>query len=106
MKLKYHVSRNTILSPNILIDRIILVLKEQEYTIKNRTDNSVSFEDDNWQIRSKLKIFKKVDAGKFEIISSANGQLITFTYYLSFLPEIIITAIIAIMGIIQDFYNS
>ncbi|TKC60136.1 hypothetical protein FBD94_14565 [Pedobacter hiemivivus] len=104
MKLKYQIDRETNKQPEALLDKAVSVLTNQDYVILERTESTLSFKDDNWQIRSKNKILSKVDQGKFEIAASKDGSRITLIYYVSFLPEFIITLILIIIGITQSYY--
>jgi hypothetical protein len=96
MKIKFQVSETSLLEPQVLIDKMLLVLKKQNYIIENTTSNIISFRDDNWEMRSKNAVFRKVDKGVFEVAPTNEGSLIKYIYYVSFLPEIIITTIILV----------
>lgn len=103
MKIKYQVSAVSLIEQQVLLDKILSSLRKQDYLIENKTNDSVFFKDDKWQIRSKGTGFRKVDKGVFEIIPINEGSLIRYTYYISFLPELIITSIIVIVSIFQSY---
>ncbi len=103
MKIKNITSAKSELKPEVLMDKVISKLTEQGYIITDRTMASISFKDDNWQIRSRNKIFSKVDKGEFKIEVSGDGALIEYTYYISFLPELVITSIILIVSLAQNY---
>ncbi|WP_131535596.1 hypothetical protein [Pedobacter nototheniae] len=86
MRIKKTISAESKIKVSLLMDRINLRLKEQGYIITGITSNSLSFKDDNWEIRSKDKIFKKVDKGEFELFESNDDfqSKIKYTYYVSF----------------------
>jgi hypothetical protein len=94
MKIKFQISETSQLEPQAVIDKILLLLKKQNYIIEDRTNSVISFKDDNWEMRSKNTGFRKVDKGSFEVTLANEGTLIRYIYYISFLPEIIITAIV------------
>ena len=102
MKIKNIVSQVSELEPRGLIERILLQLGKQNYIVFNKNLNTVSFKDDNWQIRPKGIIFSKVDEGKFETIVLDRGTRIELTYYISILPGLIISSIIVIVSITQS----
>ena len=94
IKIKFQVSETSLLESNVVIDKILLMLKKQNYIIEHITNGIITFKDDNWEMRSKNAVFRKVDKGSFEVTSTNEGTLIKYIYYISFLPEVIITAII------------
>jgi hypothetical protein len=72
------------------------MLKKQNYIIEHITNGIITFKDDKWEMRSKNAVFRKVDKGSFEVTSTNEGTLIKYIYHISFLPEVIITAIIVL----------
>ena len=103
MKIKFQISEISLLEPQAVNDKILLLLKKQNYIIENRTNSAIAFKDDNWEMRSKGTGFRKVDKGLFEIIPSNEGTLIKYTYYISFLPELVITTVIVIISIFPSY---
>lgn len=94
IKIKFQVSETSLLESKVVIDKILLMLKKQNYIIEDITNSIITFKDDNWEMRSKNAVFRKVDKGSFELIPTSEGTLIKYIYYISCLPEVIITAII------------
>jgi len=94
IKIKFQISETSQLESQAVIDKILVLLKKQNYIIENRTSSVISFKDDNWEIRPKGTGFRKVDKGSFEVTPANEGTLIRYTYYISFLPETVITIII------------
>jgi hypothetical protein len=103
MKIKNTISAESKVKSSLLMERINMRLKEQGYIITDITSNTVSFKDNDWQIRSKAKIYKKVDKGKFEIFESSDLSRIEYTYYISFLPELMIGTVLVIISFYQSF---
>jgi len=103
MKVKFQISEISLLEPQIVNEKILLLLKQQNYLIGNRTNSVITFKDDNWKIRSKGSGLGKVDKGFFEVASTNEGTLIRYTYYISFLPELVITTVIIIISIFQSY---
>ncbi|HTD39052.1 MAG TPA: hypothetical protein VK671_00425 [Mucilaginibacter sp.] len=104
MKIKYQISETSRLEPQVIMDKALIQLNAQHYIIENKADNIISFKDDNWQIRSKGTGFRKVDKGSFEITPLNEGSLIRYTYYVSFLPETVITTILVILSFTQSYF--
>jgi hypothetical protein len=94
MKIKYEISEKSQLNQQVLKDEILSQLAKRDYLIINKSNNIISFKDDIWRIRPKGTGLKKVDQGIFELVSLDDVTLIRYTYYISFLPEVVITAII------------
>jgi hypothetical protein len=103
-KIKFQISKESQLEPQVLMDKIASQLMMQSYIITDRNINAISFTDDNWQFRSKHESFKKIDEGDFKIIVFEKNMLIKFTYYISFLPELLITSILLFFGFLQSFF--
>lgn len=92
------------MQPKALFDCAVSVLTHLDYLILERTKNALSFKDDPWQIQCKSKIFSKVDQGMIEFVPFENGSKIILTYYISFVPEFIITSILTVLSITQSHY--
>jgi len=104
MKIKYIISIESKLEQNILMGRIISKLEDEYYIIVDKSIDTVLFKDDSWQIRPQNKIFSKIDKGKFEVSALDYGKLITITYYVSFLPEVVTTTILVVISIVVQNY--
>ncbi len=103
--LKYNVSRSTDLEPAIIIENIILKLNAEKYRITSMTKNSVTF--DNWTPLSwsRIKGFRIMDGGEFEINASDNGVVVSFNYHLNTFPYLFLLIAVIITSIFERNYD-
>lgn len=95
MKLKFELLKETNVGPQTLDERIHSILTKQNYIITHSVPNTaITFKDDEWEFRPMSDIDKKVDSGKFDIISLNGETKIKYTYYISLIPQLVMVAII------------
>jgi len=87
-----------------LIQKINNKLLELGYNVTYKDDDTINFNDPFWRLGSSAKAFKKVNGGKFQVITSEKEIQLIFSYYASF-NELIFFAILCIIGsIILDYH--
>ena len=87
------------------MDSAISVVMLQGYRIFDKTENCIFFIDDLWQFRPTHIHLRKFDGGKIEIINlSENMSKIIFTYYITIIPEIIITTAFLILSFLAGYF--
>ena len=86
-----------------IVDRILLVLNQNQYNIINTSTNSITFRYNIWRIGSRSEGFETINKGKFEIQPSDESLLI-LTYFTDPTFEILISAVAIIVGIVEDDY--
>ena len=102
MKLKYKITRDINVLPDILIDRITNVLSEEGYVVQKVTDKLILFNEDKRVVRSRWKAFSRLESGKFEVKKiSDNLFMIEFEYYVSMILLIVVTVVLLIISIIE-----
>ena len=102
MKLKFAITRYVrAQEEECLIDKIQLLLIEKKYLVKNVTNESMEFTDNDFEFRSKSDYFIKVDKGYFEIISLSSLQKnLRLTYYVSLTTPILVVLIIVFFSLV------
>jgi hypothetical protein len=103
MKLKYEIFQSTNYPQTVLIDRIVSFLK-LDYEILSTSDNCVTFKSGWWAFGLKSKQYRKIDGGKFEIITSGNQVGVKFTYYKEILPDTVLLTVLILLSLIIDFH--
>ena len=105
MYIKYRIEKETVLKGDLLIGKIAYLLARQDYIVTARTRERLLFKDDNWQIRAKNALLSLVDKGEFEVTALVDGSsLVRYTCYISVLPLLVITFILAVTIIWLDYY--
>jgi hypothetical protein len=105
MKIKFQVSQTTNLEPSIIIDRILILLKDKKYRIQEVTDNSITFDDDPWVLRWNFQQIRRLDGGRFEICASDGSKSVSFKCYLDILQTLLLLSAILIFLIVQWDYT-
>jgi hypothetical protein len=90
--LKFAISESSKLDLPVLVDNSASQLMYKTYRILERTDVLVSFIDDLWQFRLRNTFGGRMDEGQFAFKESNGETMVTLTYYLFILPEVLITA--------------
>ncbi len=99
--LKYHVARSTDLEPSVIIEKILSKLKAEKYRVTKVTKSSVTFDDWRVLIMSRIKAFRRLDGGEFEISNSDNGVVVSFNYHLNTLPYLLVVGAL-VVSLIYD----
>ncbi|WP_147238779.1 hypothetical protein [Mucilaginibacter hurinus] len=87
------------------MQKISSQLVKQHYIITSQTGSAITFKDDMWQIRLKSKIYSKVDKGIIEIETSGTDTIIKYTYYISYIVEIVVLCIaLTVSFMIRQYY--
>lgn len=95
MKLKFELLKETDVDQQTLDERIHSILTKENYIITHSVPNTaITFKDDVWEFRPMSDIDRKVDSGKFDIISMNGETKIKYTYYISLIPQLVMVAII------------
>ena len=104
MKIRYKkIIRSTNVAPSTLIKNINAELVDNPgYRIVNETQNCIEFKYNMWEFGLRIRAFRNVDGGAFDIISES--KTIVFSYYLSPLFEILATCVAAFFGFTQDYH--
>jgi hypothetical protein len=105
MKIKFKVKQSTSLAPAVIIGRIVSKLDEGKYRVNDVTVSSVEFDEEPVKLMWNFEAAKRLDGGRFEINSSNNEALITFTWYSNLLTPALIIAALSIFAINHgDYY--
>jgi hypothetical protein len=108
MNLNFEIQNSTHLEPGIVIDKILLKLKNKNYGVLGFTDKSVVFNSHSSGLVWRSERFSRLESGKFEIISYEDYYIVRFEYRPLALSEIIFVPIIAVVfsvfGIINGTY--
>lgn len=104
MKLKYSITREAALPKDALIKRITHLLDDKGYLITLKTDSAVDFKDNFRQLRSRWAAFRNVDKGEFRLIPRGDTTEIKLTYYISYLSELIMSAVVIFAGCASHVY--
>jgi hypothetical protein len=75
-------------------------LDKSGYDIIRQDRKDIEFKYNIWRFGSRTEAFRRVDGGIFEI--NPEGGSIIFTFYISLTFEILLTGIIALIGLFQD----
>ena len=104
MKIRYKkIIRSTNVDPSTLIKNINAELVDNPgYKIVNETQNCVEFKYNMWEFGLRIRAFRNVDGGLFNVVSES--KTVVFSYYLSPLFEILAICVTAIFGITQDYH--
>ena len=104
-KLRYHISKETDMEPDELIERILFQLNDKKYRIIDVTDRSVKFDVKLWRqmIRWNGKQIQ-VDGGEFEISTTDSGTMIGLNYYYDLLQTLTLITLCTVAAIIQGHY--
>jgi hypothetical protein len=105
MKLKFQVSQSTDLQPPVIIERILLKLRDYTYSVIDVADNSVSFKERPWRLMSNIQAARRLDGGQFEIEVSNNRISLCLHYYLDLLPLLLLVAALEIVTIYNGVYE-
>lgn len=91
LKIKSQISQTTALQTQAIIEKILFQLNEKEYRLINKTDKSVKFDINQWQLRWNFKP-TRLDGGEFEISTADNCTMLSLTYYNDLLTPLIMLA--------------
>ncbi len=105
MKLKFQVSQNTTLDPEIINGLILLKLKDKKYDVLEVSDNKVKFYDNPWVLRWNFQQVGRLDGGSFKINTINNATQVTLHFYLNLFPVLIAMSIPVIGTIIEGVYE-
>jgi hypothetical protein len=105
IKLRFQVSQSTNHEPPIIIDSILLKLKDKKYNVIDVTDSSVKFKERPWVIMSNFRATMRLDGGRFEIGVSDNGMLVSLHYYYNLLTILLALTILEIFTISDGVYE-
>lgn len=101
MKIKFKLSQSTSLTAPVVIRRTVSLLEDEEYRVSNLTSNIVEFKGSTWKLRWSHEAAARLDGGKFELSTSGDEVLVTFSYYTSLTAPLLVFIAIAI-GLISD----
>jgi hypothetical protein len=105
MKIKFKVKQSTSLAPAVIIGSIVSKLDEGKYRVNNVTVSSVEFDEEPFKLMWNFEAVKRLDGGRFEISSSNNEALVTFTWYSNLLTPVLMIAALSIFAIYHgDYY--
>ena len=105
MKLRFQASQNSALEPSAVIERIVSLLKDKEYQVKEVTDTSIIFSDNPWALRWSHQNLRRLDGGRFKIEVLSSGTLVSLATYWNLLPFLLIfVALITIPAIFAHDY--
>jgi len=91
---------STDLSNTELVKNIMFELDKLGYDVIREDRKSIEFKYNIWRFGSRTETFRRVDGGIFEI--NPEGGSLIFTFYISLTFEILLTGIIALIGLFQD----
>ncbi len=102
MRLKYKsLIRSTSLSETELVENIVFELDKSGYNVTRQDRKGISFKYNIWRFGSSSETFRRVDGGVFEMNTEAGS--IIFTFYISLTFEILVTGIIVLISLFQDY---
>jgi hypothetical protein len=104
-KLRYHISKETDMEPDELIERILFQLNDKKYRIIDVTNKSVKFNTNPWMPKPNWTP-TKLDGGEFEIVVADAITTLSFKYYDNFLPPLIAIALFFIVTINDTEYQA
>lgn len=103
-RLNYHVSEETALTANVIVENIQSQLNEKKYDIISIGHNSIKFKTNPWELRWSFSPIT-LDGGEFKLTNSKSGSTIELNYYDNILPRLFVIAFLAISLIIEGAYE-
>jgi len=104
-RLNYHVSGETALMANVVVENIQSQLNEKKYDIVSIDHNSIKFKTNPWELRWNFSP-TKLDGGEFELSNSNGYTMVALHYYENILPTLLIIAGIATISIADGEYEA
>jgi hypothetical protein len=103
---KFQIQQTTNLSSKQVLDRTHSLLFENGYRIIKRTDNAISFDNGSTGLRwvSRYEDHLRLNKGTFEFIIDSDRPIIKFTYFISYITELVFLILITIFAIGADYW--
>lgn len=102
---KFQIRRATNLSSKEMLGTTHSLLFENGYRIIRRTDNTISFDNGSTGLTwvSKHEAYLRLDKGTFQYITYINQPTIKFTYFISFITELVFLILITFFAIVANY---